>query len=391
MDQRLLRIEVKNDMNFTLKHFDTPLLRFSAESGAEPSIAILWTNDQRKSLLPLDLHQEATTESLESWLRHRTIPKNRTYVDSLLSSMGLSLNRPMDVIRLSKGLSLNDCYWVTEEGFNGSFEQCNLFDNRFSRILGQIAFTGHGSGQRSVISSSPEFTTNGMLPKCWRREKGVIRLYKGGTEGASNTGFEPFSEYYAVQIAQILQINAIPYHLAKWKGRLCSTCELFTSKDLSYLPIGRLVTKGGMGAVRKFYETLGPEFVKSLNEMIVFDALIYNVDRHFGNFGLLIDSKTNQIASPAPLFDHGNSLFNFVALDIIENPTAMQKYAKTLLPCVYDDFVVEARKYITHEQRNSLRKLLDFKFKRHPQYNLDSKRLSMLEKMVSERAKEILG
>ena len=378
-------------MNFTLKHFDTPLIRFSAESGAEPSIAILWTNDRHKSLLPLDLHQEVTAENLESWLHHRTIPKNRAYVDSLLSSMGLSINRPMDVIRLSKGLSLNDCYWVIEEGFNGSFEQCNLFDNRFSRILGQIAFTGHGSGQRSGISSSPEFTTNGMLPKCWRREKGVIRLYKGGTEGASNTGFEPFSEYYAVQIAQILQINTIPYHLAKWKGRLCSTCELFTSKDLSYLPIGRLVTKGGMGAVRKFYETLGPEFVKSLNEMIVFDALIYNVDRHFGNFGLLINSKTNQIATPAPLFDHGNSLFNFVALDIIENPTAMRKYAKTLLPCVYDDFVVEARKYITHEQRNSLRKLLDFKFKRHPLYNLDSKRLSMLEKMVSERAKEILG
>ena len=379
-------------MKFVLKHFDTPLIRFSAESGAEPSIVVQWTNDDDKALLPLDLQQEVTAEKLESWLRHRTIPKNRAYVDSLLSAMGLSPNRPMDIIRLSKGLSLNDCYWVVEEGFDGSFEQCNLFDNRFSRILGQIAFTGHGSAHRpGGISSSPEFTTNGMLPKCWRREKGIIRLYKGGTEGASNTGFEPYSEFYATQIAQILRIHAIPYHLSKWKGRLCSTCELFTSKNLSYMPIGRLVTRGGMGAVRKFYETLGEEFVKALNDMIVFDALIYNVDRHFGNFGLLIDSKTNRIVAPAPLFDHGNSLFNLVALDIIDNPSAMRKYAKTLLPCVYDDFVIEARKYITYEHRNSLRKLLDFKFKRHPQYNLDSKRLSMLERMVSERAKEILG
>ena len=379
-------------MKFVLKHFDTPLIRFSAESGAEPSIAVQWTNDDDKALLPLDLQQEVTAEKLESWLRHRTIPKNRAYVDSLLSAMGLSPNRPMDIIRLSKGLSLNDCYWVVEEGFDGSFEQCNLFDNRFSRILGQIAFTGHGSAHRpGGISSSPEFTTNGMLPKCWRREKGVIRLYKGGTEGASNTGFEPYSEFYAAQIAQILRIHAIPYHLSRWKGRLCSTCELFTSKHLSYMPIGRLVTKGGMGAVRKFYETLGEEFVKALNDMIVFDALIYNVDRHFGNFGLLIDSKTNRIVSPAPLFDHGNSLFNLVALDIIDNPSAMRKYAKTLLPCVYDDFVAEAKSYLSHELRNGLRKLLDFKFKRHPQYNLDSRRLSMLERMVSERAKEILG
>ena len=379
-------------MKFVLKHFDTPLIRFSAESGAEPSIVVQWTNDDDKALLPLDLQQEVTAEKLESWLRHRTIPKNRAYVDSLLSAMGLSPNRPMDIIRLSKGLSLNDCYWVTEEGFDGSFEQCNLFDNRFSRILGQIAFTGHGSAHRpGGISSSPEFTTNGMLPKCWRREKGVIRLYKGGTEGASNTGFEPYSEFYAAQIAQILRIHAIPYHLSKWKGRLCSTCELFTSKNLSYMPIGRLVTRGGMEAVRKFYETLGEEFVKALNDMIVFDALIYNVDRHFGNFGLLIDSKTNRIVSPAPLFDHGNSLFNLVALDIIDNPSAMRKYAKTLLPCVYDDFVAEAKSYLSHELRNGLRKLLDFKFKHHPQYNLDSRRLSMLERMVSERAKEILG
>ena len=379
-------------MKFVLKHFDTPLIRFSAESGAEPSIVVQWTNDRDKALLPLDLQQEVTAEKLESWLRHRTIPKNRAYVDSLLSAMGLSPNRPMDIIRLSKGLSLNDCYWVVEEGFDGSFEQYNLFDNRFSRILGQIAFTGHGSAHRpGGISSSPEFTTNGMLPKCWRREKGVIRLYKGGTEGASNTGFEPYSEFYAAQIAQILRIHAIPYHLSRWKGRLCSTCELFTSKHLSYMPIGRLVTRGGMEAVRKFYETLGEEFVKALNDMIVFDALIYNVDRHFGNFGLLIDSKTNRIVAPAPLFDHGNSLFNLVALDIIDNPSAMRKYAKTLLPCVYDDFVAEAKSYLSHELRNGLRKLLDFKFKRHPQYNLDSRRLSMLERMVSERAKEILG
>ena len=83
------------------------------------------------------------------------------------------------------------------------------------------------------MHSSPEFTTNGMLPKCWRRVSGKVYLYKDGTEGASNTGFEPYSEFYAAQVAQAMGINAIPYNLSKWKGRLCSTCELFTSKDVS--------------------------------------------------------------------------------------------------------------------------------------------------------------
>ena len=52
-------------MKFVLKHFDTPLIRFSAESGAEPSIVVQWTNDRDKALLPLDLQQEITAEKLE--------------------------------------------------------------------------------------------------------------------------------------------------------------------------------------------------------------------------------------------------------------------------------------------------------------------------------------
>lgn len=176
-------------MNYLLRHFDTPLICFSTESGAEPNIQILSVNEPCRALFLLDL-TEVSPAGLESWIRHRTIPRNRAYVDTLLSTMGLSLNRPVDVLKVSKELSLNDCYWVTEEGFSGSFEDFNLCENCFSRVLGQIAFTGFGSSG-SILSASPEFTTNGMLPKCWRRENGVIRLYKGGTQGASNTGNEP--------------------------------------------------------------------------------------------------------------------------------------------------------------------------------------------------------
>ena len=79
-------------------------------------------------------------------------------------------------------LSLNDCYWITEAGFKGTFEEYNLYDNRFSKILALIAFTGYGSSVRASLASCPEFTTNGMLPKCWRRTGGKIRLYKGGTK-----------------------------------------------------------------------------------------------------------------------------------------------------------------------------------------------------------------
>lgn len=376
-------------MVYTLMHFDTPLIVFSAERQVEANIKILAVHEENKNLFPLDL-AELSESGIESWIRHRSIPKNRAYVDTLLSSLGLSINRPFDLIRVSKGLSLNDCYWLKQEDSRDSFDSVNLYDNRFSRVLGQIAFTGYGSSNVSGLTSSPEFTTNGMLPKCWRRIDGKIYLYKGGTMGASNTGNEPYSEFYAYQIGKILGINAVPYSLSKWKNTLCSTCELFTSKDVSFVPVGRIVRSGGMQAVRAYYKRMGAEFEKALNDMFIFDALIFNTDRHYGNFGFLIDSHTNKIIAPAPLFDHGNSLFHFAGVDALKSKKSFLKYAETQMPCVYDDYVAEAKRALTHEWRSAIRRLLDFKLPRHSRYNLSKERLNLIECAVSQRAAELL-
>ena len=376
-------------MNYILKQFDKPLLKFSATTDtSEPEIQILWINEGNRSLLPLDL--ALTPEGLSRWLRRRTIPKNRAYVHNLLAKCGLNLNRPLSIINICKGLSLNDCYWVVQEDNDDIFEKVNLYDNPFSNVLAELAFTGYGSSLRSSLFSSPEFTTNGMLRKCWRRIGGKVYLYKGGTEGASNTGFEPYSEFYAAQIAAAMGVRAIPYGLSRWKGVLCSTCELFTSKEYSYIPVGHLVTKGGMDAVKAYYESLGAEFMAVLHEMLVFDAVICNVDRHFGNFGVMVDNRTNTVVSPAPLFDHGNSLFNFAGMDVWTSDTALEEYIETLAPSVYDDFLGTASAVLTPDLREKLRHLLTFRFKKHSRYNLPEKRLRMIEKQVQKRARILL-
>lgn len=377
-------------MNYLLKHFDTALVRFSADAeSSDPNYKILWINEEQKNLLPLSMQPDE--EGLEKWLRRRTIPKNRAYVHNFLAKCGLSINRPMNIISVSRGLSLNDCYWVVEEGFEGVFSENNLYDNRFSNILASLVFTGYGSSIRSSLQSSPEFTTNGMLPKCWRRIQGNIYLYKGGTSGAANTGFEPYSEYYAHQIAKAMGFEAVPYNLSQWKGNLCSTCELFTSKAYSFVPAGAIVTKGGMTKVWEYYQALGEPFIKALSDMLVFDALICNVDRHFGNFGFLVDNKTNEIAKPAPLFDHGNSLFNFAWAEDWDSEKNLKEYVNTLQPSVYDDFIGTAEKVLTADHRKNLRKLLEFRFKRHARYNLPANRLELIEKQIRERAGRLLG
>ena len=374
---------------YLLKLFDTELLKFNiVENLADPVVEIVWINEKNKNLLPHGM--EVNCEGLSKWIKNRSIPKNRAFVSAFLAKCGLNANRPMDVISVCKGLSLNDSYWIVDEGYTEDFSKCNLYDNNFSRILAWIAFTGYGSSVRSSFASSPEFTTNGMLPKCWRRINGKIYLYKGATSGASNTGNEPYSELYASIIGRELGFNVISYSISKWKGNLCSVCELFTNKDIAYIPIGRIVKSGGMKAVREYYASLGEEFVEALNEMLVFDAIIMNTDRHFGNFGVLVDSKTNKIIAPAPLFDHGNSLLNFAGEENWSDEKLLLEYANTLLPCVYEDYFEEAKKNLNSEIKNKIRRLLDYELKKVGSYNYSTKKLKLLNKIVHERIIRLL-
>ena len=196
---------------------------------------------QREQLLPLDSRIIAGRFwTLVAVSNHSEKPR----LCSRLAKCGLNLNRPMSIIKAYKGFLLNDCYWVVEDGDNGTFAKNNLYENPFSNALAALAFTGYRCSLRSSLRSSPEFTTNGMLPKCWRRVEGKVTLCKRGTMGASNTGYEPYSEFYAAQVAATIDIRAVPYGLSKWKGVLCSTCELFTSTDIAYLSVGQLVTQG---------------------------------------------------------------------------------------------------------------------------------------------------
>ena len=368
-------------MNYILKQFDTDLLYFSMENTNDGlQVHIDSINEDERHQIPLDL--EVTDLSLKRWLEKRTIPRNRAYVSNFLARLGLNEKDTKGIIDICQGLSLNDSYWVVKEGCTDLFRDKNLYTNSFNTNIASIAFTGYGSYTRSTFRSSPEFTTNGMLAKSWRRIKGNVVLYKSGTEGFANSGLEPYSEFYASQIARKMELNHIDYDLSKWKGKLCSTCVLFTSEDVSFIPIGRLVKNGGIDVVITYYKKIGDDFYQELVDMLVFDAVILNEDRHFGNFGLLIDSHTNKIIASAPIFDNGLSLLCYAMDDDFKD---MDSYVSTRLPATYQDFISFVKPLMTSRQKNKLRKLIDFQFDKKTRYKLSNKRLKQLEKLIQER------
>lgn len=373
---------------YHLKLYDDILVTFTLEKkGLEGLVVeVLSYDENKKHLLPINM--ELTAKGIIKWLSNRVIPKNRAFVDEILKTFGLSVNDTKGIIDICLGLSLNDSYWVTPVEFEGKFADYNLFEKPFSEALSLVAYTGVGSAEKA-FSTSPEFTTNGMLRKAWRHiEDDGIYLYKGGTEGAANTGNEPYSEFYACQVAMAMGLNCVEYDLENWKGILASKCRLFTDIDTSFVPISRLIKDRTLKNALDYYAGLGKPFYDDLCSMLVFDAVIYNEDRHFGNFGILRDNHTGKIIKPAPIFDNGLSLFNFAMADDLEN---LSEYAKTRTPPYGVTFDEVCKAVIGSKQKSQLRKLLNFTFTRHPSINLPEERLTAIETQISKRARELMS
>ena len=364
-----------------LRHRDRELLRFE---WVEPQgVRVVSVNEAERRFLPIEMHGVANDETLWTWLTRRTVPKHRHYIQMMLGNLGIMQKDTRAIIEMCKGLSLNDVYWVVPDGFSGAWKDFNLYDNPFSKTLAVMAFTGGFRGEFNPAreeTTSPEFTTNGMLAKCWRRRDEGVFLYKGGTEGAANAGFEPYSEFYASQIAEAMGLDHVAYGLEKFKGRLCSTCPLFTSDRYGYVPAGRVVSRD---------EALAdPRFAG----IFFFDAVIFNTDRHMGNFGYLVDNDTNEIVGAAPIFDNGYGLFSlamFCPGQRHDEFNDLRKFVNRVAPALYDKWLGFPGG-INTGMRACLERLRGFRFKHHKYYNLPVDRLHAIEDFLQKRASEIL-
>jgi len=120
--------------------------------------------------------------------------------------------------------------------------------------------------------------------------------------------------------------------------------------------------------------------------MMVFDALTYNTDRHLGNFGLMVNNKTNKPYAFAPIFDNGLALFPAAMPDDFAN---LETYAKSRTPVFGASFDELAAAFITDRQRKQLHKLIDFHYMHDKNYNLSAWKIKKMESFIRERSRII--
>ena len=330
--------------------------------------------------------RKALTWAVEDWIMARKPPARRKHIDKMLSYLGLNTGNPRDLLAVSKGLSLNDVYWLVPDDSPLKWGTCNLYENDFSSVVAEMAFTGSGRHQEVAGVRSPEFTTDGALPKCWRRVNGKIVLYKGKSDKTiwdvgreDGFGVEPFSEYYAAQIAAALHLDHVDYGLDLYKGEFCCTCPLFTCDRYGFVAARDLPNREQC--------LKDPRFA----DMFFFDALIFNTDRHWGNFGYLVDNDTNEIVGPSPIFDNGYSLFSqarYYPGDPMDEFDDLRKFLARKSPVLYDDWL-QFPGGVTDEMIDRLRLLKGFRFKHDKSFSLPAARMEVIQYFFQKRIAEI--
>lgn len=375
---------------YYLKLFNKTLIRFDMDKELNVSnIDILC--DEIK-LFPENL-KEVNSESVKYFILNKLIPKNRANLECFLSTVNIELDDFKAILDYSKGLSIIDAYWITrDDGLR--YEDVNLFDNDISNELSLSIFNGTKVKVNNTVLS-PEFTTNGAIPKCWIKKDDGYYLYKSSTAylGFANTGNEPYSEYYSCQLLKELGIPYIDYDLEIYQDEIVSVCKIFTSKDKAYVPI-HLVSN--IDDIDKAYKwCLEHNLEEAFGDMIIFDALIYNHDRHLGNFGIIKDNHTGDILGMAPIFDNGAGLLAYTSLSKFKGLETFEDYYKNNndfnMSNYWIDFRNLVKKYCTSKQLDKLKKLDNFKFTKHPRYNLLEGRLEYLNILIDYRIKELMS
>lgn len=158
------------------------------------------------------------------------------------------------------------------------------------------------------------------------------------------------------------------------KMRAMPLCiKFFKNKEYKFLKKAELIN-----AIAEFYAP------KKLQDLMLFDALIYNTDRHLGNFGMIVDNNTNELLRPAPIFDNGYSMMNFLTLDELKNIKNSKIEKISSFGYGFDEQIKEA---VQTRHIPNLTKLTQFKFKKHKEFNLSDEWLEPIEKHIQERAK----
>lgn len=272
--------------------------------------------------LPFALRKENVTfVDFIEWASNRTLSIGRSYAKEILNSLRLSQTNRFAVCKACRGLSLEDAYWIRQDGDEKTWEEVNLFHNPLTLFVTEISLSGtnihysaEAAGQRNI--HTPELTTLGASAKGWIRQNERLYLHKIGKY-----------EIPADLILTVLNIPHIHYRIStdeeiasylteerkEWingVGEAVVNSELFTSEEISLVTFEEFAIFCSHYKMNPYAEAerIDREFYL---KMQIADYILNNNDRHEQNWGFLMENVTGKLTGLCPLFDHDHAFVNY--------------------------------------------------------------------------------
>ena len=275
------------------------------------------------SFMPYNLYFETQTQELDErvnnltnfyyWCSSRVLSLDRKYAKTILNFLNKKqavTDKDRAEIALSYHcLTLTDVFWVKQKEEPLRFEDISLYRNPLSRAFFDVCLRGvyPTLQNREFLTQGKvagDISTSGVAPKAWIRKDGDIYLYKDGNVEEVN------AELLASKIVSCFQCNAIEYFEDYYLGEKVCASKLITSEENSIVPMEFIEVYAVNNDTDKFSLVLEKDSY-NYYMMNVLDYLIGNTDRHWGNWGFLVDNKTNTLLKLHPLMDFNKAFTSY--------------------------------------------------------------------------------
>lgn len=320
-------------------------------------------------------------KELNEWWFGRSIPASRSGIAAALERLGVQYSEQL--LLKCYGLSLSDQYWMKPVDSELKWKNINFFENDFSDDVGNVLF-GQPAGQ-DIDLMSPCNTSDGWLKKKWKIIGTKRCLIKAGSNPYMQ---EPINEVFGTRLHQRLGCkNFVPYKALLEDGIPYSVCENFIGVNtelVSAVNINRSLKKASQFTSYEHFlnacDRLGiPGMKKFLDYMLVFDYLMANTDRHFGNLGVVRNVETLEWVGPAPIFDSGTSLWHDKLTRAINQPFYSSVSRQMKLVSDFSWIPFEELRHL----RDDVREIFE------PTDFIDEERIEALSNAVASRAEEL--
>lgn len=293
------------------------------------------------------------THNVTLFLSTRAIDTGRTNAKLLKKVLNIKDTDDYLISQYSYGATITDNYW-----FKPLYSKLKFKDITFNNdFYGGLALNGSFNALPKYSKHTPQLTLGGSFEKCWRKEDGIWWLYKKGTKENN------FAELYVYELSKKLNIMTAEYRYSKGNIKTKNFANKYNFEPM-------ISIAGEDDRYENVFEALSPYSKKIKQDylkLIFLDTLVFNVDRHNENMGLLRDKTNGKVISLAPNFDNnlalnanGKSLMSFTDEDSLiklfvnflsKNKKAKKLFDEIKIKEINKEMLIECYKKVETEEK----------------------------------------